>query len=71
MCGRVLMFRAMDEYVRELDPQGDFFAKVDKTPSGATTSLQALTFLSFTLNLTLLRSTQFNRDGSVRSPGLS
>lgn len=32
MCGRFVMFRSMDEYVQELDPQGDLFAKVDKTP---------------------------------------
>lgn len=32
MCGRFVMFRSMAEYVRELDPQGDLFAKVDKTP---------------------------------------
>lgn len=28
------MFRSLDEYVQELDPQGDLFAKVDKTPIG-------------------------------------
>ncbi|RMS11827.1 hypothetical protein ALP72_02265 [Pseudomonas coronafaciens pv. coronafaciens] len=32
MCGRFVMFRSMDEYVQELDPQGDLFAKVDRTP---------------------------------------
>lgn len=31
MCGRFVMFRSLDEYVQELDPQGDLFAKVDKT----------------------------------------
>lgn len=34
MCGRFVMFRSLDEYVQELDPQGDLFAKVDKTPIG-------------------------------------
>ena len=32
MCGRFVMFRSMDEYVQELDPQGDLFAKVGRTP---------------------------------------
>lgn len=32
MCGRFVMFRSLDEYVQELDPQGDLFATVDKTP---------------------------------------
>ena len=34
MCGRFVMFRSLDEYVQELDPQGDLFAPVDKTPIG-------------------------------------
>ena len=32
MCGRFVMSRSMEEYVQELDPQGDLFAKVDRTP---------------------------------------
>lgn len=32
MCGRFVMSRYMEEYVQELDPQGEPFAKVDKTP---------------------------------------
>lgn len=32
MCGRFVMFRSMNEYVQELDPQGDLFAKVDTKP---------------------------------------
>ena len=32
MCGRFVMFRSLDEYVQELDPQGDLFAKVSKAP---------------------------------------
>lgn len=32
MCGRFAMFRSLDEYVQELDPQGDLFAQVDSTP---------------------------------------
>lgn len=32
MCGRFVMFRSLDEYVQELDPQGDLFDKVDKSP---------------------------------------
>lgn len=32
MCGRFVMFRSMDEYVHELDPQGELFAQVDKIP---------------------------------------
>ncbi|RMP44336.1 hypothetical protein ALO95_200337 [Pseudomonas syringae pv. antirrhini] len=32
MCGRFVMSGSMEEYVRELDPQGELFAKVDRTP---------------------------------------
>lgn len=32
MCGRFVMFRSMDEYVHELDPQGDLFTEVNSTP---------------------------------------
>lgn len=32
MCGRFVMFRSMEEYVQELDPQGELFATVDRTP---------------------------------------
>ena len=32
MCGQFVMFRSIEEYVQELDPQGDLFAKVDRTP---------------------------------------
>ena len=31
MCGRFVMSRTMEEYVQKLDPQGDLFAKADKT----------------------------------------
>lgn len=32
MCGRFVMFRSLDEYVQELDPQHDLFKAADKTP---------------------------------------
>lgn len=32
MCGRFVMFRSLDEYVQELDPQRDLFTSADTTP---------------------------------------
>lgn len=32
MCGRFVMFRSLDEYVLQLDPQRDLFVSADTTP---------------------------------------
>ena len=34
MCDRFVMSGSMEEYVQELDPQGDLFAEVDNKPIG-------------------------------------
>ena len=71
MCGRFVMFRSLDEYVQELDPQGDLFAKVDKTPIGRYNIAPVQTFLSFTPSLTARRSRPCIGVGNARCLGRS